>query len=93
MASSESQSRAEIPTKRPVRADPHGPETFLPCENEFLMQLGGRVRGMRAFHHMSRRELASRSGLSERYVAQIEAGKGNVSIVKLLRIALVLRCA
>ncbi len=43
-------------------------------------------------HGMSRRELARRSGMSERYVAQIEAGKGNVSIVRLLRIALVFRC-
>jgi transcriptional regulator with XRE-family HTH domain len=47
---------------------------------------------MRALHGMSRRELARRSGMSERYVAQIEAGKGNVSIVRLLRIALVFRC-
>jgi transcriptional regulator with XRE-family HTH domain len=31
------------------------------------------------------------SGMSERYVAMIEAGKGNVSIVRLLRIALVFR--
>ena len=47
---------------------------------------------MRALHGMSRRELARRSGISERYVAQIEAGKGNVSIVRLLRIALVFHC-
>jgi transcriptional regulator with XRE-family HTH domain len=47
---------------------------------------------MRALHGMSRRELARRSGMSERFVAQIEAGKGNVSIVRLLRIALVFRC-
>ena len=47
---------------------------------------------MRALRGMSRRELARLSGLSERYVAQIEAGKGNVSIVRLLRIALVFRC-
>jgi transcriptional regulator with XRE-family HTH domain len=46
---------------------------------------------MRALHGMSRRELALRAGMSERYVAQIEAGKGNVSIVRLLRIALVFR--
>ena len=48
--------------------------------------------GARALRGMSRRELARRSGLSERYVAQIEAGKGNVSIVRLLRIARVFRC-
>ena len=71
----------------------HGPEGTLPHENEFLAQLGDRVREMRALHGMSRRELALRSGMSERYVAEIEAGRGNVSIVRLLRIALVFRCA
>jgi transcriptional regulator with XRE-family HTH domain len=35
---------------------------------------------------MSRRELASKAGISERYIAKIEAGEGNVSIVLLLRI-------
>ena len=63
----------------------------LPFESEFLAQLGSRVREMRSLNGMSRRELARRAGLSERYVAQIEAGKGNVSIVRLLRIALVFR--
>ena len=60
-------------------------------EGDFLMQLGGRVRATRLQREMSRRELAGRSGVSERYIAQIEAGKGNVSIVLLLRIARVLR--
>ncbi|QHO78970.1 transcriptional regulator [Bradyrhizobium sp. CCBAU 051011] len=63
----------------------------LPYESEFLAQLGDRVREMRAQHGLSRRELARRASMSERYVAQIEAGKGNVSIVRLLRIALVFR--
>ncbi len=63
----------------------------LAYETAFLTQLGERVREMRAVHGMSRRELSRRSGLSERYVAMIEAGKGNVSIVRLLRIALVFR--
>lgn len=40
---------------------------------------------------MSRRVLADRSGVSERYIALIEAGKGNVSIVLLLRILMVFR--
>ena len=42
---------------------------------------------------MSRKQLARKSGISERYVAQIEAGKGNVSIVLLLRIAYAIRAA
>jgi DNA-binding XRE family transcriptional regulator len=88
---SESRSRAETPPDHPVRALPHGVDGLLSYESEFLTQLGGRVREMRGLHDMSRRELARRSGISERYIAQIEAGKGNVSITLLLRIALVFR--
>jgi transcriptional regulator with XRE-family HTH domain len=61
--------------------------------SEFLRVLGGRVREMREICSMSRKELARQSGISERYVAQIEAGKGNVSIVLLLRIAYAVRSA
>lgn len=62
-------------------------ETFGCSESEFLAQLGERVRDTRVLCKMSRRELARRSGISDRYLALIEAGKGNVSIVLLLRIA------
>ena len=82
---------SKYPRQR-VGAIPYDEDGRLPHESEFLTQLGDRVREMRALRGMSRRELARRSGLSERYVAQIEAGKGNVSIVRLLRIALVFRC-
>lgn len=92
MARSESLSHTDASSGRPVRAILDGDDGRLARESEFLSQLGGRVREMRALHGMSRRELARRSGMSERYVAQIEAGKGNVSIVLLLRIALVFRC-
>ena len=62
------------------------------CESEFLSQLGERVRTLRSLRDMSRRELARQSGISERYIAQIEAGRGNVSIVLLLRLAQAIRC-
>ena len=69
-------------------------DVSLPCsEAEFLAQLGGRIRTSREHCDMSRRELARRTGISERYIALIEAGKGNVSIVLLLRIACAIRCA
>src|SRR5260370_31469704 len=42
---------------------------------------------MRAVRGMSRRVLAKVSGISERYIAQLEGGKGNVSIVLLRRVA------
>ena len=88
---SESRFRAEMPPDDPVRTLPRGADGLLSYESEFLAQLGGRVREMRGLRDMSRRELARRSGISERYIAQLEAGKGNVSITLLLRIALVFR--
>src|SRR5882757_7870545 len=53
----------------------------------FLEQLGQRVRTMRALRGMSRKVLAKVSGISERYIAQLESGKGNVSIVLLRRVS------
>jgi XRE family aerobic/anaerobic benzoate catabolism transcriptional regulator len=56
-------------------------------EDRFLAELGGRVRGTRALRGMSRKTLSRASGLSERYIAQLESGQGNVSIILLRRIA------
>src|ERR1700726_2665521 len=56
-------------------------------ETGFLEQLGQRVRTMRALRGMSRKVLAKVSGISEPYIAQLESGKGNVSIVLLRRVA------
>jgi XRE family transcriptional regulator, aerobic/anaerobic benzoate catabolism transcriptional regulator len=64
-------------------------ETADPSDAEtgFLERLGQRVRTMRALRGMSRKVLAKVSGISERYIAQLESGKGNVSIVLLRRVA------
>jgi XRE family aerobic/anaerobic benzoate catabolism transcriptional regulator len=56
-------------------------------ETDFLEQLGQRVRTTRALRGMSRKVLAKVSGISERYIAQLESGKGNVSIVLLRRVS------
>src|SRR5437899_8883638 len=45
-----------------------------------LSELGGRVRAWRARRGMTRKQLAQDSGLSERFLADVESGKGNVSI-------------
>ena len=45
-----------------------------------LSELGGRVRAWRARRGMTRKALAADSGLSERFLADVESGKGNVSI-------------
>src|ERR1700730_9922289 len=56
-------------------------------ESGFLAHIGQRVRTMRALRGMSRKVLAKVSGISERYIAQLESGKGNVSIVLLRRVS------
>jgi XRE family transcriptional regulator, aerobic/anaerobic benzoate catabolism transcriptional regulator len=57
------------------------------AESDFLELLGRRVRQARADASMTRRQLADQSGLSERYLAQLEAGQGNISILLIRRVA------
>jgi XRE family transcriptional regulator, aerobic/anaerobic benzoate catabolism transcriptional regulator len=52
-----------------------------------IAALGGRVRDARARMGLSRRALSERSGVSQRYLAQIESGHGNVSILILVHVA------
>jgi XRE family aerobic/anaerobic benzoate catabolism transcriptional regulator len=56
-------------------------------DDAFLRAFGERIRGERARRGMSRKLLAQHAGISERYLAQLEGGKGNVSIVLLRHIA------
>jgi XRE family transcriptional regulator, aerobic/anaerobic benzoate catabolism transcriptional regulator len=53
----------------------------------YLRLLGDRVRTMRSRRAMSRKALAKHSAVSERYLAELEGGKGNCSIVLLRRIS------
>ncbi|WP_128563053.1 helix-turn-helix transcriptional regulator [Methylobacterium crusticola] len=64
-----------------TEADSGGPES------RFLAELGQRVRTMRSVRAMSRKVLSQTSGLSERYIAQLEGGQGNVSIILLRRVS------
>ncbi len=56
-------------------------------EAAYLRLLGDRIREARARRGMTRKILARDSKVSERYLAQLEAGHGNVSIVLLRQIA------
>jgi XRE family aerobic/anaerobic benzoate catabolism transcriptional regulator len=53
----------------------------------YLHRLGDRVRMLRNQRGMSRKVLARQAKVSERYIAQLESGLGNCSIVLLRRIA------
>ena len=52
-----------------------------------LRQIGLQVRHVRGERGWSRRELASQTGLSERFLAQVETGQGNPSVLSLIQIA------
>jgi XRE family transcriptional regulator, aerobic/anaerobic benzoate catabolism transcriptional regulator len=56
-------------------------------ETVYLRLLGERIREARARRGMTRKILARDSAVSERYLAQLEAGHGNISIVLLRQIA------
>lgn len=60
-------------------------------EAAFLFELGRRVRRARQAAGLTRRQLAEHSGLSERYLAQLEAGEGNISVLLMRRVAKVLQ--
>jgi XRE family aerobic/anaerobic benzoate catabolism transcriptional regulator len=62
-----------------------GPEPAGP--DAFVAAVGRLVRTGRAKRGMTRRQLARDSGASERYLAQIESGQGNPSVIILKAIA------
>ena len=53
----------------------------------FASAVGRLLRSARAKRGMTRRQLAEQSGASERYLAQIEGGQGNPSVIVLKAIA------
>jgi len=57
----------------------------------YLGRLGERVRAWRNARGMTRKQLAEASGVSERYLAQLEAGRGNISVLLLRRVARAMR--
>lgn len=54
---------------------------------KLIRQVGERVRKARDLKGISRRVLSETSGVSPRYLAQLEAGEGNISIGLLMRVA------
>src|SRR5687768_3368246 len=56
-------------------------------ETLYLSRLGERVRGWRTEQGLTRKALSAASGVSERYLAQLEAGQGNISVLLLRKVA------
>ncbi len=58
-----------------------------PDKHPFLAALGERVRSLRARRGMTRKAVALAADISERHLANLEYGEGNVSILLLLQVA------
>lgn len=72
--------RAADPSHEPRRGG-------QPQDEAFLKNVGDRVRMARAGRGMTRKILAEASGVSERYLADLERGIGNASLLVLKQIA------
>jgi XRE family transcriptional regulator, aerobic/anaerobic benzoate catabolism transcriptional regulator len=59
-------------------------------EDDSLLFLGKRVRELRNRRGMTRKSAARDANVSERHLAQLESGEGNISVVLLKRIAVAL---
>ncbi|HUS18983.1 MAG TPA: helix-turn-helix transcriptional regulator [Terriglobales bacterium] len=74
-------------TEPPIRSDRTPPEH----DSAYLQRLGENIRALRARREITRKTLAQRSGVSERFLAQLEGGTGNASVLILRRIAAALQ--
>src|ERR1700733_8990750 len=64
-----------------------GPIALAKSDPDFLMLLGNRVREIRGQRGMSRKALSHAAEVSERYLAALETGEGNASVILLRRVA------
>ena len=62
-------------------------------KHPFLVALGERVRSLRARRGMTRKAVALSAEVSERHLANLEYGEGNVSVLVLLQVAGALQCS
>src|ERR1700760_3668372 len=73
-------------------ATAHDPSSILPIappptESLLLRDLAQRVRSLRKSRSLPRKNLSALADVSERHLAQLESGEGNISILLLNRIA------
>jgi XRE family aerobic/anaerobic benzoate catabolism transcriptional regulator len=63
------------------------------ARSPFLMALGERVRNLRSRQGLTRKSVALAAEVSERHLANLEYGTGNVSVLVLLQVAHALQCS
>src|SRR5438093_7822315 len=60
---------------------------YIVIHEALLSQIGNRVRTRRMNMGWTLREVADRSGVSSRFLSDLEAGKGNISVARLADVA------
>src|SRR5208337_1371516 len=74
------------PSRRPSPKNRPYAETD-PANQSYLGVLGTRIRSLRSQQGMTRKMLAAQSGVSERFLAELETGSGNASVLLLRHLA------
>ena len=62
-------------------------------QNPFLVALGQRVRALRDRSGITRKALSQATGVSQRHLANLEYGNGNVSVLVLEQVSVALHCS
>ena len=70
-----------------MTADGHPDSRTAGERDPYLTHLGERIRSLRAARGMSRKDLARGADVSERYLANLETGTGNASVLLLRQVA------
>jgi XRE family transcriptional regulator, aerobic/anaerobic benzoate catabolism transcriptional regulator len=76
-----------------VPGNPPADEPAVEDKHPFLVALGERVRTLRARRGLTRKAVALAAEVSERHLANLEYGIGNVSVLVLLQVAGALHCS
>src|SRR5215472_5157372 len=74
-------------SSRRILAERSGVPGPVDADPEFLAALGQRVREIREQRGIVRKTLSHQAQVSERYLAALESGEGNASVVLLRRVA------
>ena len=59
----------------------------MQSSHDILRELGARARALRLDRKWTLREAAERSGISQRFLVQLESGRGNISVRRLVDVA------
>ena len=73
--------------RKAPRRRPRAPPVEVDARDELLASLGALVRSLREERGLTRKQLAGTSGLSERFLADLETGSGNISVARFSQLA------